>query len=108
MACQTPLRPFVFAPRQPCYPPATIGSFYGFEEDDLCSDGFQWQEYQPVKPVYYWDGCCWQYMGPTPMVPQVWWQACPPVHWWAPPVVVQAVPCATPGAPTSHPATGAE
>lgn len=67
--CYTPVVPFCFVPQAPlaCLGPCA----YQFFDEDPCEP---WPAYQPVRPVYVWDGCRYVYLGPTPMFPPVWWQ----------------------------------
>lgn len=67
--CYTPVVPFCFVPQAPLACPGPCA--YQFFDEDPCEP---WPAYQPVRPVYVWDGCRYVYLGPTPMFPPVWWQ----------------------------------
>lgn len=67
--CYTPVTPFCFGPVAP--PPCITPCDFQFFDEDPCTP---WQSYQPVRPVYVWDGCQYLYLGPTPIYPPVWWQ----------------------------------
>lgn len=66
--CPTPVCPFAFEPRRPlpCITPHDMAFF----DMDSCTPV---PEYQPLRPVYVWDGCRYLYIGPTPILPKVWW-----------------------------------
>ena len=65
----TPVVPFCFVPQVPYACPGSCA--YQFFDEDPCEP---WPAYQPVRPVYVWDGCRYAYLGPTPIYPPVWWQ----------------------------------
>jgi len=68
---RTPIVPFFFEPKAPyaCVAPCD------FDEPD---PSIPWKSYQPVRPVYTWNGYDYVYQGPTPIYPPVWWIAQPP------------------------------
>lgn len=64
----TPVVPFCFPPLPPvCIDPC---AYYWFDEDPCAP----YEPYQPLRPVYVWDGCRYVYLGPTPMYPEKWVQ----------------------------------
>jgi hypothetical protein len=79
----TPIIPFFFEPQAPyaLLTPCDI------DEPD---PKHPWQSYQPVRPVYVWNGVDYVYQGATPIYPPVWYLPQPPPQ-TLPPIWLPAI-----------------
>lgn len=59
--------PYVFVPRAPTY-----GGCYGPPPCAPCAPCCEVDTYQPVRPVYMWNGCAWVLLGMAPIFPPGW------------------------------------